>query len=119
LKISKPFTEKKSHGPRWDENQPSTDPWEDQMRQDSVVKIVFGGKTKKVRGGPSRKKLTQHTPVRDLIQIAIDKGRSTIKFEIDGYEVVARRVPLAGNFSRRLKDAYRGDDPQFDLPEYR
>jgi hypothetical protein len=93
LKLNKTWDKKKRHRLRWDDGKSTSDAWEEKMMKDCAEKIVFGGKTKKVRGGPSRKKLTQHTPLRDLIQIAIDKGSSTIKFEIDGYEVVGRRVP--------------------------
>jgi hypothetical protein len=90
LKISRPFTEKKSHRPQWGKNQSSNDPWEDQMRKDCAEKIVLGGKNKKVRGGHLPKKPTQHTSVPDLVKIAIAKGcDQTIEF--NGFEVVIRR----------------------------
>jgi hypothetical protein len=63
------------------------------MRQACAEKIILGGKTKKVRGGPSHKKSRRlHAFLRDLIWLATAQGCDQV-IEVGDFRITVRQIP--------------------------
>ena len=89
MKRNKTWDKKKRHRLGWDSGKPTSDAWEEKMRNDCAEIIILGGKKKKIRRGTSSQKCpapTERMALKELVAIAIAKGCPQV-VELRGYRV--------------------------------